>query len=76
VTAELEQLADVAGALRAPMMVDNAYGAPFPAISEWDTTPVQHPLLINSFSVSKAGLPGERLGFAIADPLYITVPKH
>lgn len=71
-TGELEQLVDIAGAHGAPMLVDNAYGAPFPAITERDVAPVQHPLLINSFSVSKAGLPGERLGFAIGDPRYMT----
>lgn len=69
--AELEQLVDVAGMHGAPMLVDNAYGAPFPAICERDIAPVQHPLLINTFSVSKAGLPGDRLGFAIGDPQYI-----
>ena len=70
-SAELQQLVDIAGMHRAPMLVDNAYGAPFPAICERDVAPVEHPLLINTFSVSKAGLPGDRIGFAIGDPRYI-----
>lgn len=69
--AELNQLVDIAGTHEAPMVVDNAYGAPFPAICEREIAPVQHPLLINTFSVSKAGLPGDRIGFAIGDPRYI-----
>lgn len=34
--------------------------------------PVYHPNVINSFTLSKAGLPGERIGFAIGAERYIT----
>ncbi|MFJ3511433.1 valine--pyruvate transaminase [Streptomyces luteogriseus] len=68
---ELNGLISVAGQHGVPLLVDHAYGAPFPRIGEVHVDPVQHPNVINCFSVSKAGLPGERIGFAIGDPEYI-----
>ncbi|MER5217522.1 valine--pyruvate transaminase [Streptomyces sp. NPDC002838] len=50
-----------------PLVIDNAYGAPFPAIGGLAAAPVWDERVVNVFSVSKAGLPGERLGFAVAD---------
>jgi valine--pyruvate aminotransferase len=67
---EIEHLARVAGRHDVPLVVDNAYGAPFPGIGGPFTAPLQDERVINVFSVSKAGLPGERLGFAIADERY------
>jgi valine--pyruvate aminotransferase len=52
-------------------VVDNAYGAPFPRIGGPATAPVRHDRVINVFSLSKTGLPGERLGFAIGDQRYV-----
>ena len=48
-----------------PLMIDNAYGEPFPRVADTRTPPVYHPNVINCFTLSKAGLPGERLAFAI-----------
>ncbi|MGV9316242.1 aminotransferase class I/II-fold pyridoxal phosphate-dependent enzyme [Streptomyces sp. NPDC003691] len=53
-----------------PLVVDNAYGAPFPGIGSV-TAPVWDEGILNVFSVSKAGLPGERLGFAVGPEQYI-----
>jgi valine--pyruvate aminotransferase len=67
---ERSGLIEIAEALDVPLMMDHAYGYPFPGIAEAPTGPVWHDHVINSFSLSKAGLPGERLGFVIAHERY------
>jgi valine--pyruvate aminotransferase len=69
---ELRGLIAIAERAGAVLVVDHAYGAPFPKVAETLVTPVEHPHVINTFSLSKAGLPGERVGFAIGSPRYIT----
>lgn len=68
---EIQRLVSVARGHDVPLVVDNAYGAPFPGIGTPSMAPVWDERVINVFSVSKAGLPGERLGFAVADERYI-----
>jgi len=55
-----------------PLLIDNAYGEPFPRIGEGRVPPQFSDTVINCFSVSKAGLPGERIGFAIAPERYVS----
>lgn len=50
-----------------PLIIDNAYGAPFPGILFREVTPVWEPHIILSMSLSKLGLPGTRTGIVIAD---------
>ncbi|MBM7442704.1 valine--pyruvate transaminase [Streptomyces sp. HB132] len=69
--AELDALTALAAERDVPLLLDQAYGSPFPRIAEVHTEPVLHDHLINCFSASKAGLPGERVGFAIGPPKYI-----
>ncbi|MCZ4603615.1 aminotransferase class I/II-fold pyridoxal phosphate-dependent enzyme [Streptomyces sp. Lzd4kr] len=69
---EIGNLVSAAEAHDVPLMIDNAYGAPFPRIGEVTAPPLRHERVINVFSLSKTGLPGERLGFAIADERYIS----
>jgi valine--pyruvate aminotransferase len=71
-TGERGDLIAVAAALDVSLVIDHAYGYPFPGIAEAPTAPVWHDHVINLFSLSKAGLPGERLGFAIAHERYAT----
>jgi len=68
---ELAALADVSLRRDVPLLIDHAYGDPFPRIGEVLTGPTFHSNIINSFSFSKAGVPGERIGFAIAPVRYI-----
>ncbi|MEV0558609.1 valine--pyruvate transaminase [Streptomyces sp. NPDC050597] len=68
---EIQRLISAAESHDVPLVVDNAYGAPFPGIGGQSMAPVWDERVINVFSVSKAGLPGERLGFAIAHEQYI-----
>jgi valine--pyruvate aminotransferase len=69
--AEIHSLVAAAEAHDVPLMVDNAYGAPFPGIAKPAAPPVRHERIVNCFSLSKAGLPGERLGFAIGEERHI-----
>ncbi|MEU3605650.1 aminotransferase class I/II-fold pyridoxal phosphate-dependent enzyme [Streptomyces sp. NPDC035033] len=68
---EIHRLVAAAETHDVPIMIDNAYGAPFPRIGAAAAPPLRHDRVINVFSLSKTGLPGERLGFAIADERYI-----
>jgi valine--pyruvate aminotransferase len=64
-TDELAALIRLAEKRDIPLVIDHAYGNPFPRVAGAATDPVLHPNVINCFTFSKAGLPGERLGFAI-----------
>jgi valine--pyruvate aminotransferase len=68
---EINALIEIAEELDVPLMLDLAYGHPFPGIAEAPTAPVWHDRVINSFSLSKAGLPGERLGFVIGHERHV-----
>jgi valine--pyruvate aminotransferase len=69
---ELDELIRIAERRDVPLLLDNAYGEPFPQICRTAVPPAYHPNVINSFTLSKAGLPGERIGFAIGPERYIT----
>lgn len=62
---ELNALAAIAARHDAPLVVDNAYGRPFPGIAPVPYPPLWHPHVLNLFTFSKAGLPGERIAFAV-----------
>lgn len=64
---EVAHLSTLAKQHGVPLMLDNAYGAPFPGILFRDVTPVWEPHMILSMSLSKLGLPGTRTGIIIAD---------
>jgi valine--pyruvate aminotransferase len=68
---EMATLATIAADRGVPLVVDHAYGQPFPRIVDTPAPPLWHPNVINCFTISKAGLPGERLAFAIGEPEYI-----
>jgi len=65
---EMRSLVVAAEARDAVLVVDNAYGLPFPRVARTAAPPVWHENVVNCFSMSKAGLPGERLGFAVGAP--------
>ena len=50
-----------------PLIIDNAYGAPFPNIVYTDATPFWGENIILCLSLSKLGLPGTRCGIIIAN---------
>ncbi|RSN15386.1 valine--pyruvate transaminase [Nonomuraea sp. WAC 01424] len=68
---ELARLIDVARRRDVPLIVDHAYGTPFPRVAASRVAPQWDEHLINCFTLSKAGLPAERIGFAIGPSRYI-----
>ena len=64
--AELRSLAAWAREQEAPLIVDCAYGLPFPGlIYEESNTPFYEPGMILVFSLSKFGMPGTRTGIVL-----------
>lgn len=68
---EVSRLSDLAKENGVPLLIDNAYGAPFPGILFKEIKPVWEPHVILSMSLSKLGLPGTRTGIVVADPKVI-----
>lgn len=64
---EVEKLAELAKANNIPLILDNAYGAPFPNIFFADATPIWSENIILTMSLSKLGLPGTRTGIVVAN---------
>ncbi|WP_162286632.1 valine--pyruvate transaminase [Pantoea stewartii] len=69
---ELLQLDALAQQHEVPLLIDNAYGVPFPGIIFSDVRPLWNPNIILCMSLSKLGLPGARCGIIIADESTIT----
>ncbi|MBN1506820.1 MAG: valine--pyruvate transaminase [Sedimentisphaerales bacterium] len=63
---ELHRLSDLAMAKGVPLIVDSAYGTPFPNIMFSDTKPLWNENAIVCMSLSKLGLPGVRTGIVLA----------
>ncbi len=56
-----------------PVLIDSAYAPPFPALNFTEMTPIFGDNIIHCMSLSKAGLPGERIGVAIGDPKLVGI---
>lgn len=65
---EIERLRVLAQEKGIPLIIDNAYGAPFPNIIFGEATPIWDEDLIVTMSLSKLGLPGTRTGIVVARP--------
>lgn len=66
--AELARLEALAAGRNIPLIVDNAYGWPFPGIVFGEVAPLWTPRTIHVMSLSKLGLPGTRTAFVIGPP--------
>ncbi|MCO6047385.1 valine--pyruvate transaminase [Aeoliella sp. ICT_H6.2] len=64
---EVAHLATLAAEREIPLIIDNAYGEPYPAAVFEPIQPVWNPGMVMSFSLSKLGLPGTRTGIVLAD---------
>jgi valine--pyruvate aminotransferase len=71
--AEVQKIADLAAMHDVPVLVDSAYAPPFPALNFTDMQPLFADNVLHCMSLSKAGLPGERIGIAIGNPQWIQV---
>ena len=65
---EINRLAALAKAHDIPLIIDNAYGAPFPNVIFTAAKPIWNEHIILTLSLSKLGLPGTRTGIVIATP--------
>lgn len=70
---EVIKIADLAANYDVPVLIDSAYAPPFPALNFTDMTPQFGDNIIHCMSLSKAGLPGERIGIAVGDPKLIEI---
>lgn len=64
---EIHRLSTIARQHDIPLIIDNAYGAPFPGVIFTDATPVWDDGIILTLSLSKIGLPGTRTGIVVAN---------
>ena len=65
---EIAQLSTLARRAGIPLIIDNAYGLPFPGAIFTEASPVWADHIILTLSLSKLGLPGTRTGIVIARP--------
>lgn len=73
---EVSNLLSLAETNNIPLIVDNAYGEPFPNIIFTKTNPVWNENVIYCMSLSKVGLPGTRTGIVIADKPVIELIRN
>ena len=64
---EIRHLDELARANNVPLIIDNAYGTPFPNIIFTEAHPLWNPNTIVCMSLSKLGLPNLRTGIVIAN---------
>nr|WP_314266479.1 valine--pyruvate transaminase [uncultured Moellerella sp.] len=64
---EVQHLDQLAKQHKIPLLLDNAYGVPFPGIIFSPATPFWNENVIFCMSLSKLGLPGARCGIIIAN---------
>lgn len=70
---EVHKIAALADRYSAPVLIDSAYSPPFPALNFTEMTPLFGKNIVHCMSLSKAGLPGERIGIALGDEQVIQV---
>lgn len=70
---EVAKLIALAAPLNVPVLIDSAYSPPFPCLNFAEMKPVFGGNILHCLSLSKAGLPGERIGVAIGEPELIGV---
>lgn len=63
---EIARLSDLTRQADIPLIIDNAYGAPFPGVIFTEVKPLWDEHIILTLSLSKLGLPGTRTGIVIA----------
>lgn len=72
---EVEKIIALASGYDVPVLIDAAYGPPFPNLACSEIQPLRGDNVIYSMSLSKAGLPGERIGIAIGPSRYLDVMR-
>ena len=70
---EVSKITSLAEVYNVPVFIDSAYAPPFPCLNFTPMNPQFGDNIIHCMSLSKAGLPGERIGIAIGDKKWIQV---
>ncbi|MBD2199102.1 MULTISPECIES: valine--pyruvate transaminase [Calothrix] len=70
---EVRKIAALAAPYDVPVLIDSAYAPPFPALNFTDMSLIFEENILHCTSLSKAGLPGERIGIAIGNEKTIQV---
>jgi len=70
---EVRKIAALAAPYEVPVLIDSAYAPPFPALNFTDMSLIFGENILHCTSLSKAGLPGERIGIAIGHEQVIQV---
>ncbi len=70
---EVTTIVDGAADHDIPVLIDSAYAPPFPDMAFTEMNHIWRENVIFCASLSKAGLPGERVGIAIGDERYIAL---
>ncbi|MDF2461613.1 MAG: valine--pyruvate transaminase [Candidatus Saccharibacteria bacterium] len=65
---ELQRLSELADAHDIPLIIDNAYGQPFPGVITGTAQPIFNDNIVLSMSLSKVGLPSSRVGIFVSSP--------
>lgn len=73
---ELDKLSRIAKAQQIPLIIDGAYGLPFPGILFTKANLIWDHHVILCFSLSKLGLPGVRTGIIVADEQIVEMLSH
>ena len=64
---EIRKIAALAAPYNVPVLIDSAYACPYPALNFTEMTPIFGENIVHCLSLSKAGLPGERIGIALGN---------
>ncbi len=70
---EVQKITSLAANYDVPVLVDSAYAPPFPALNFTEMTPIFGENIVHCMSLSKAGLPGERIGIALGSEKFVGV---
>lgn len=70
---EVQKIAALAAPHDVPVLIDSAYSPPFPSLNFTDMSLMFGDNILHCTSLSKAGLPGERIGIAIGNERLIQV---
>jgi len=73
---ELERLNARCQSAGIPLIIDGAYGLPFPGMIFTDARPIWNENIILCLSLSKLGLPGLRTGIVVAAPALIELIRN
>lgn len=65
---EIKKLANLAKSAEVPLIIDNAYGLPFPGVISSSARAYYDDNTVLSFSLSKLGLPSARVGIFVGPP--------